>query len=312
MYLLFSSPIVANNTITGNSVQYDGGGIFVDFTSGAMIANNTVTGNGAFGGGGGGIFLENHSSPTITNTIIAFNSAGISRGYFGGVPTLRFNCVYGNKSYDYGGLTDPTGTAGNISDDPVFVQNPHAGSDGEWGTPDDDFGNLQLQSGSPCIDAGDNDAVPTDYPDLDNDGDTSEPLPFDLAGLPRFVDDPSAPDTGAGMAPIVDMGAYEYQPDVLSDLEDAVLALGLPHGIERSLLAKLATASRVLEDDSPRNDVASCNALRAFIHSLKARGGKHIPETEVAALVEMAHQALALLGCSETLRRIGRDVCGAR
>jgi len=34
----------------------------------------------------------------------------------------------------------------------------------------------------------------------------------DLAGRARFRDDERAPDTGVGPAPVVDMGAYEYQP----------------------------------------------------------------------------------------------------
>jgi len=38
---------------------------------------------------------------------------------------------------------------------------------------------------------------------LDGDGNTAEPVPFDLDGAPRFR------DTGSGAAPIVDMGAYE-------------------------------------------------------------------------------------------------------
>ncbi len=58
-------------------------------------------------------------------------------------------------------------------------------------------GNLRLQPGSPAIDAGNNAAVPTG-------------VTTDLDGNPRFVDIPAVVDTGAGDAPIVDMGAYEY------------------------------------------------------------------------------------------------------
>jgi len=31
----------------------------------------------------------------------------------------------------------------------------------------------------------------------------------DIAGEARFQDDPTVPDTGAGPAPVVDLGAYE-------------------------------------------------------------------------------------------------------
>ena len=75
----------------------------------------------------------------------------------------------------------------------------------------------RLSSGSPCIDAADNTAVPADELDLDEDGDTTEPTPFDLDGNPRFKDDPTTPDTGVGTPPIVDMGAHEYQRGCLAN-----------------------------------------------------------------------------------------------
>ncbi|MDY7109555.1 MAG: choice-of-anchor Q domain-containing protein [Planctomycetota bacterium] len=60
-------------------------------------------------------------------------------------------------------------------------------------------GDYRLAPGSPCIDAGDNMAVP-------------EGVDTDLDGNPRFVDDPATEDTGNGEPPIVDMGAYEFPP----------------------------------------------------------------------------------------------------
>jgi hypothetical protein len=84
-----------------------------------------------------------------------------------------------------------TGT-GNINVDPLFIRNPGPGADGKWGTGDDDYGDLRLQAGSPCIDAGSNAAVPA--------GATT-----DLAGQPRIVDFAGVKAPGA----IVDMGAYE-------------------------------------------------------------------------------------------------------
>ncbi|UCC31887.1 MAG: DUF1565 domain-containing protein, partial [Phycisphaerales bacterium] len=235
LLLQYSSATIANNTITGNEVYYYGGGLFLEHSS-ATIGNNTITVNNA--SVGGGLFLEQCSptiannaitgnnaavggalymrlaSPTIANTIVAFNLSGVCVDLEnGGSPTLRYNCVYGNTAYDYDGLSDPTGTNGNITADPMFVQDPDPGPDGLWGTADDDPGDLQISSGSPCIDAGDNDGVPPDTPDLDDDSDTEEPLPLDLGGGPRFLDDPTSPDTGnPGVTgpPIIDMGAYEY------------------------------------------------------------------------------------------------------
>mgnify|MGYP006969575492 FL=1 len=53
--------------------------------------------------------------------------------------------------------------------------------------------------------------MPPDWADVDGDGDTDEPVPLDLAFLPRFRDDPAVPDTGNGTAPIVDVGCCERQ-----------------------------------------------------------------------------------------------------
>jgi hypothetical protein len=57
-----------------------------------------------------------------------------------------------------------------------------------------------LTAASPCIDAGDNTAVP-------------EGIDTDLDGNPRFLDVPETADTGNGTLPIVDMGAYESLGD---------------------------------------------------------------------------------------------------
>ncbi|MEZ6164183.1 MAG: GC-type dockerin domain-anchored protein [Phycisphaerales bacterium] len=59
-------------------------------------------------------------------------------------------------------------------------------------------GSYRPSAGSPAIDAGRN----TDWTSM---------LTTDLDGNPRFVDDPDTTDTGSGSAPVIDMGAYEYQ-----------------------------------------------------------------------------------------------------
>ena len=82
---------------------------------------------------------------------------------------------------DGGGLID---RGGNIDANPRFV------AAGE--------GNLRLMNSSPAVDAGDNDAVPSD-------------VTTDRDGRPRFADVPDVDDTGRGGPPIVDLGAYEAQ-----------------------------------------------------------------------------------------------------
>ena len=54
-------------------------------------------------------------------------------------------------------------------------------------------------AGSPTIDAGSNEQVPGN-------------VLVDLDGNARFRDDPATPDTGSGQAPLVDLGAFEFQP----------------------------------------------------------------------------------------------------
>jgi hypothetical protein len=84
------------------------------------------------------------------------------------------------------------GGIGNITDPPAFVDAD--GPDNVTGTLDD---NVRLEAFSPCLDAGDNAAIPPDLSDLDEDGNTAEPVPYDLAGNQRVLDG------------VVDMGAYE-------------------------------------------------------------------------------------------------------
>jgi hypothetical protein len=105
------------------------------------------------------------------------------------------------------GWTGSLGGVGNIGDDPVFKDAD--GDDDIFGTEDD---NLELATGSGCIDAGDNSSIPADTADLDEDGNTSERTPLDLGGNARFTDDPVTVDTGnpaPGYPEIVEMGAYE-------------------------------------------------------------------------------------------------------
>jgi hypothetical protein len=163
----------------------------------------------------------------IIGCTFAGNLASMGRtlgchGYYNGYSTEAWftNCIIwnggdefwsGNGSIFHVNYTCINGghpDEGNIEDDPAFIDAD--GADGILGTEDD---NLRLQPWSPCIDGGNNTAVPPDAFDLDGDGDTEEPLPLDLDGNPRFVDDPDTEDTGYGEPPIVDMGAYEYQAD---------------------------------------------------------------------------------------------------
>jgi len=217
-----SGPTVMNCTFSGNSAACDGGGMDNENSS-PMVSNCAFIGNSATGDSwGGGMCNANESDPTVTNCTFSGNSAYMGGGMYndtydeGSNPTLT-NCIlWGNTAptgpqiYSEAGSSPTisycdvqggyTGT-GNINADPCFVDAD--GPDNIVGTEDD---NLRLSAGSPCIDAGDNTTVPPDTADLDGDGNTAEPIPWDLDGRPRVIDgDCNGTD-------IVDMGAYEYQP----------------------------------------------------------------------------------------------------
>jgi hypothetical protein len=128
---------------------------------------------------------------SVENSIIRGNAAFYQTNS-AAPPAITYSCT--QSAY--------AGT-GNIYSDPLFV------APGTWhdnSTPadlTDDYyvlGNYRLQAGtSPCIDAGNNEAVILD------------PLVTDLGGGVRLVDDVLKTDTGLGAPPIVDMGAYETQ-----------------------------------------------------------------------------------------------------
>ncbi len=231
--------------------------------SGMLIAGNQAT--------TGGAVYAACDSPTFVNTTIVDNSATASGGSFfltctglveeptklyntvvwgtmapvGAVASINVNMnmtvghsdVQGGQAaiFAVGGLTwEP----GNIDADPLFVDPD--GTDNDPSTARDN--DYRLGAGSPCIDAGDNQRVPQDTADLDGDEDTSEALPLDFDGELRFVDDPDIADTGQGSAPIVDMGAFEFQVGGLlgdmncdgavtvGDINPFVLALTDPAG----------------------------------------------------------------------------------
>lgn len=135
------------------------------------------------------VTIEN-ATGSIANSVFygKYDDEARNLKFYGDRPTIDYSCVRG-WSGTYGGV-------GNFDAAPVFL--------------DLQNGDLRLNCGSPCIDAGDSGALPPDLLDLDGDGDTLEPIPLDAGGTPRRQDDPSTPDTGTGPTPIVDLGALEF------------------------------------------------------------------------------------------------------
>ncbi|MHC4460087.1 MAG: right-handed parallel beta-helix repeat-containing protein [Planctomycetota bacterium] len=191
MYNWTSSPTLTNCSFISNSANDNGGAMLNHNGSSPTVANCTFSGNSA-GSKGGGMYNDFSSNPTVTNCIFWGDSAptGPEISNSGSSPTVSYSDIAGG----YGGT-------GNIDEDPLFVDAD--GADNIVGTEDD---NLRLLAGSPCIDAGDNTAVPSG-------------VTTDLDGNPRFVDHPVITDTGNGTPPIVDMGAYEYGRSIFVDAD---------------------------------------------------------------------------------------------
>jgi subtilisin family serine protease len=205
IYSNASSPIITSNIIRGNTggMQWGEGALCFGNASSPVISNNLIENNSGYGAID---LLLPPNTPMVTNNTIVNNrgSGIVTGGYNTGdviknniivnnsqygfycdhydAPQLSYNDIWNNTSGNYGGgvLTDQTGTNGNISADPLFVNS--AAND------------YRLQSHSPCIDAGTNTGAPS----------------VDFAGNIRPID-----GDGNGTA-TADIGAYEYQLPVTS------------------------------------------------------------------------------------------------
>lgn len=236
-----SNPTVVNALFRGN-VAVSGGGVH---NSGGknLFVNTVFVGNSAVSsfidyGSGGGMDLSAQGTTTLKNITFGSNSADFYGGALrvGELPTLEvYNSIFwgnsagqeGNEIYDVGSpsitidysIVEGGGWSGtgNTSDPPAFMSVPNDGDDGEWGTPDDDYGNLRLRSDSEGIDAGSNTQLPADTYDLDGDQDTQEALPYDSDNNQRRYDSVSTTDIGEGDVPIVDRGAYEFSISIELD-----------------------------------------------------------------------------------------------
>lgn len=145
--------VVAHNSAVGTESVLAGGATF-DRSTRAVLTNASIVGNLAQAPEvfAGGFTVFNDVQMTVRNTDISFNqvvadawTAG-GAGQVGVVPDWQHNNVYGNDHVQYGGEAgDPTGFAGNLSEDPGYVD-LSADLAAGW--------DLRLDSGSALIDAG--------------------------------------------------------------------------------------------------------------------------------------------------------------
>ncbi|MBN1994328.1 MAG: DUF11 domain-containing protein [Anaerolineae bacterium] len=126
LYIAAGLPNIWNNIVRHNTAGADGGGFYLASPSGATVLNNTIYNNIA-NDQGGGIYVA-AGAPDLRNLIVDRNRANGGAGSGGGVyvaggaPSLQYNDVSRSIAGDnYGGMADPTGVNGNISVDPLFV-----------------------------------------------------------------------------------------------------------------------------------------------------------------------------------------------
>ena len=183
-----SSALIYGSLITQNGssdVPTFGGAVLIQRSSRLQVVNSTIANNVADPGRGDGMRVDRTSTVVFQNSILDDDSVvmGNVRPPDAGVKTFMSEYSILN-----GELPEFTALGAGIQQgvDPLFDEN------------------YRLLPGSPAVDAGANAIVPPDFFDVDMDGDTSEPVPLDLAGNPRFVmQEGSAPNR------TVDLGPYE-------------------------------------------------------------------------------------------------------
>lgn len=115
------------------------GGALLAKSTTLVLDQCTLYGNAAtFGGGGGGLSLDDASTATITNTIIAFSADGEAVNCRDGSSATLACCdVFGNADGDWTScLAGQQGQNDNLALDPLFCDAPN--------------GDLSLNAASPC------------------------------------------------------------------------------------------------------------------------------------------------------------------
>jgi len=186
--------LAVNCMFVGNSVEGPGGAVSVNR---ATLINCTFVGNRItipFTTPNEGTAIAAFNGSSMLWNCVVWDNADVPLGTAATPIWLSSSASIEIRNCLVQGWTGSLGGVGNHGNDPRFVDAD--GPDNIYGTADD---NPRLRANSPCIDSGDSTFLPPDQFDLDEDGNTTEPLPIDLDGLPRIV--------GAN----VDAGAFEFQ-----------------------------------------------------------------------------------------------------
>ena len=132
-----ATPVFSYSTFSGNHARY--GGALASFQdSETNLENCTITGNSAEFSGGG-LFCH-ESSPRVTGSIIAFQEGTGIAAQGGAVPIISCTDLFGNSLGDWvGNISDQATAQENLSADPVFCSD-NPGTDNVY----------SLQDNSPC------------------------------------------------------------------------------------------------------------------------------------------------------------------
>jgi hypothetical protein len=200
-----------NSTISGNQAHADagrGGGIFQTGFGSLNLTNCTITTNSAetccASQSGQGIHAG--GTANVANTIISGNGNG-------SVPDVTGN--FTSQGNNLIGRATPGSSNGVNGDESGFTDGANGDRVGSLGSPINALlGPLAnnggptmthaLLPGSPAINAGGNANLPADTFDLDNNGNTTEPIPFDQRGFARVTNT------------TVDIGAFESRGFTIS------------------------------------------------------------------------------------------------
>jgi hypothetical protein len=221
--------LVVNSTISGNKSVEDGAGLL---NLGELSIFNSTFSNNQAQRFGGGIF--NKSTLTIANSIVANSVAQDVYNHTSGTLNLL-----GNNLVEDGSI------GGVLTGDPNL--SPLQNNGGFTPT-------HALLSGSLAINGGNNTFVPVDTEDLDEDGNTTEQIPFDQRGV-GFV------RINGGT---VDIGAFETQsitPNL--DIDGNGICQGSTDGI---LIARYLFG---FSGDTLINGVVAPNATRTMAEEIQ-------------------------------------------
>jgi len=176
-YYDISNCLFYNNIATAGA----GGAIYFAYGEGDNIFSNcTFVGNKASGSNGNVFYLQgDNNAGNGTLNVLLKNSIIWNNGTGNPFSTV-YDCIVSSNN-----SIIQNGQYGGINSDPLFK--------------DVAIGDLNLTSCSPAINAGNNSFLSSDILDVNNNGNTNEPLPIDLASKTRKF--------GTN----VDLGAYEFQ-----------------------------------------------------------------------------------------------------